>query len=56
MASEIASQATKLDLTSDRVEQIASRGLKDPTALQPDDVKQLCDAVMTFIEGARKKE
>ncbi len=56
MASEIASQATKLDLTSDRVEQLASRGLQDPTTLQPDDIKQLCGAVMAFIEGARKKE
>ena len=56
MASGIASQATKLDLTSDRVEQIASQGLKDPSTLRPDDVKQLCGAVMAFIDGARKRE
>ena len=56
MASEIASQATKLDLTSDRMEQLASQGLNDPTALRPEDIRQLCDSVMAFIERARKKE
>ncbi len=55
MASEIASQATKLDLTSDRMEQLASQGLKDPTTLRPEDIKVLCGAVMDFIEGVRKK-
>ena len=55
MASEIASQSTRLDLASDRVEQIASQGLSDPASLHPDDIKQLCDAVMGFIEGVRKK-
>ncbi len=55
MATEMASQAMTLDLNSDRAEQIASRGLKDPGALQPGDVKDLCAAVMAFIESTRKK-
>ena len=56
MASEMASQAMTLDLNSDRAEQIASRGMKDPAALRPEEVKALCAAVMAFIEGSRKKE
>ena len=55
MASELANQARTLDLNSDRAEQIAGRGLKDPSALAPDDIKDLCAAVMAFIEGSRAK-
>ena len=55
LGAEMANQAMTLDLNSDRAEQIASLGLKDPGALKPDDVKDLCAAVMAFIEGARKK-
>ena len=55
LASEMANRAVTLDLNSDRAEQIASRGSKDPAALAPDEVKDLCAAVMAFIEGARKK-
>ena len=55
MASEMASQAMTLDLNSERAEQIASRGLKDPGALGADEIKDLCAAVMAFIEGSRKK-
>ncbi len=55
MASEMANQAMTLDLASDRAERIAREGMKDPGALRPDDVKDLCAAVMAFIEGTRKK-
>ena len=55
MASEIASQAAKPELASDRMEQLASQGFRDPGSLRPEEVKQLCGAVMDFIEGIRKK-
>ena len=56
MASEIASQAAKPELVSNRMEQLASQGLNDPGSLRPEDIKQLCGAVVDFIEGVRKTE
>lgn len=52
VGSDIANRALDADASVERVADLAKRGMGDPSALNPDDVRAVCAALVSHLDKA----